>query len=59
MRSLVNNTQVLVVGGGVSGLRMALYLHQNGFQETVVAEKSASQIISAVADLTFENAPPI
>lgn len=51
--------RVLVIGAGVIGLTSALLLRQRGFQVTIVAEKFAPTITSAVAGALWEWPPSV
>jgi D-amino-acid oxidase len=50
---------VLVIGAGVSGLTTALSLARDGLEVKVVAEKPASQCVSAVAGALWEWPPAV
>lgn len=51
--------RVLVIGAGVSGLTTSLSLVRAGFEVVIVAEKSASECVSAVAGALWEWPPAV
>lgn len=59
MHPSINNTHILVIGAGVSGLTTAHCLLQRGYQVTIIAEKFVPQIVSSVAGALWEWPPAI
>jgi len=49
-----DQTGVVVIGGGVSGLTVACYLLRKGFRVTLIAEKFAQETTSLVAGALWE-----
>ncbi len=52
-----NETRILIIGAGISGLTTAICLKENGFGVVIVAEKFAPDIVSNVAGALWEWPP--
>jgi glycine/D-amino acid oxidase-like deaminating enzyme len=52
-----NETRILIIGAGISGLTTAICLKEKGFNVVIVAEKFAPDIVSNVAGALWEWPP--